>query len=424
MLSLEFGNRALVALDVRKTTNKMLCSENGLKSITENCREIKKILFLGGFGPVFLAFARSCSARGINVYLLEISNKLGCYRFYSSFLCGCAHIRPDLIGTSKGISKILEYVNSIGAEAIATLADSELLWLTQNRTLFEKKCKVLAPSFSTLKLLSSKKQQIVLAKNANFNVLPTWYLSMAEDHKKIPAESFPICIRPSTGRTVKPDFKVRMIYSPSDLIRFLRHLEIIGAPVIAQPFRNSPSLIVHGVRSKSGQIIALRAFFVPRKFEGFALVLNETKLPEEIQQPCEQFAHSSGIIGVFHFDLIYSENGKILYFLEINARLGGTTDKVLRMGFDEPSLMLAAYGLRGSSKEIYLGGKHSRVVNKRAIIKYMLFAARGTLSILDYPASSPLKDFAYSMKDFLITKDSIFDWKDLRGSLWFHLRRP
>jgi len=402
----------------------MLHPENDLNNVNENCRTIKRVLFFGGFGPVFLAFARSCSAQGIRVYLLDISSKFSYSNLYSFPVSGCNHISPDLIGTSKGINKMIEYVDSIGAEAIAAAGDSEILWLAQNRSLFDERCKVLAPAFSTLKLLASKKQQIVLAKKANFDILPTWYLSVPEDYRKVPVESFPICLRPSTDGTVKPGLKAKMISSPDELFRFLRHIELIDAPIIAQPFQNSPSLIVHGVRSESGQVIALRAFSVPRRFEGLALVLNETTLPEKIKKPCEQFAYDSGITGAFHYDLIFSPNRKFLYFLEINIRFGGTTDKVLRMGFDEPALMLAAYGLRGRSDEKYHGGKHSRIVNKRAILKHMLFVLKDQLTAIDYPPSRRLTHLAYSLKDFFTTKDSVFDWKDLRGSLWFHLRRP
>lgn len=387
-------------------------------------RKIRTILFLGGFAPISLAFSRSCFAQGIHVYLLEISNQESRHKHYPSSIFGCSHLNPNFVGTSTGIKKILEYANLIGAEAIATVGDAELLWLVKNRSRFEEKCKILSPALSTLELIASKKRQIALAKNAGLNVLPTWYLSVPEDYLKIPHQSFPICIRPSEDGTVSPGFKVEMLSSPSELYLFLRKRKTVNAPIIAQPFLNLPNLIVHGVRSETGEMLDMKAFLVPRKFEGITLSIETTDLDIRLKKNCMDFAGLANLAGCFHFEFLYSKQKSRFYYLEINARLGGTTEKVARMGFDEPGLMLEAYGLTGPMQKDCSRKKYTRIVNKRAILKHLVFVLKNQLTVLDYPSLSPIRHFACSLKEFFTVKDSVFDWKDLRGSLLFHLRRP
>ena len=55
----------------------------------------------------------------------------------------------------------------------------------------------------------------------------------------------------------------------------------------------------------------------------------------------QRFVESEGLTGPFHFELagLKSADHRI-YFLEINCRLGGTTAKVMQLGYDEPGLLL------------------------------------------------------------------------------------
>jgi hypothetical protein len=222
---------------------------------------------------------------------------------------------------------------------------------------------------------------------------------------------------------VKPQFKVVLARSPEDLRSFLQGIQSLERPVIAQPLRILPNLVVHGVRSEAEGILALQPFLVPRKFEGVTLSIRRADFPPGVEKCCRDFIEASGLTGCFHFELLLSPREDRAYYLEINARLGGTTDKVRRLGFDEPGFSLAALGLpvqAGTSLAVPHG--HT-AVNKLKIVQHIIWALRGKLSVLDYPAASQVGHVGRSLLDLLAAKDSIFDWRDLRGSLWYYWYR-
>jgi hypothetical protein len=91
------------------------------------------------------------------------------------------------------------------------------------------------------------------------------------------------------------------------------------------------------------------------------------------------------------------------------------------MGFDEPMLLLRAYGM-ASAGPAPARGRHRRVANKRVLARHIVSAARGTLTELDYPNVGRLAHIAGSCRDLIRAKDSVFDWRDPAGSVRFHLR--
>ena len=387
-------------------------------------RNIRRLILLGEFGPPFLTFARSCKARGIAPYLLETTRREPRWRRYSSSLAGGDAIVPDIIDTPDGIRELHDYAAAVKAEAVVTLSDHNLLWLARNRGEFEPDCRLLVPSVESLELLASKKKQLDLARNVGFEVLPTWYLSGVDDCSAIPVRQFPVCLRPTDDRSVEPTFKVKVAHSLEELRDLLGELRFLETPVVAQPFMQLPNLVVHGVRSDAGEILAMQGFLVRRKFEGLALSFERVELPDDLDRHCRAFAHAADVTGCFHYDLLASKSEDRCYYLEINARLGGTTEKAFRLGFDEPALALAAFGLEGPTEPPPRRTHCTRTVNKRAVIKHIVYALRGRLSELDHPPVGPLKHLWLSCCEFLFVRDSVFDWSDLRGSLWFHLRMP
>ena len=124
----------------------------------------------------------------------------------------------------------------------------------------------------------------------------------------------------------------------------------------------------------------MQAFVAPRKFEGVTLTIMPAVFPPNVEQYCRDFVESAGVTGCFHFELLFSPYDNRAWFLEINVRLGGTTDKVTRLGFDE---------------------------------------VRGDLTELDYPPSTRMRHVWRSLRDLWTTKDSIFSLSDLRGAFWW-----
>ncbi len=64
---------------------------------------------------------------------------------------------------------------------------------------------------------------------------------------------------------------------------------------------------------------------------------------------------------------------------------------------------------------------HGRTaVNKAKVLQHIVWALQGKLSELDYPAVSRVGHVGRSLLDLLAAEDSIFDCRDLRGSLGYY----
>jgi biotin carboxylase len=302
---------------------------------------------------------------------------------------------------------------------VATI-DRELVWLGEHRQEFEPACKVLVQTPESLFRIQSKRYQLEVARQAGLPILPTYRLSRPEDADFVPALDFPLVLRPDRPEDVWPGFKVRLVESPDQLRDALRRCHRILSPILAQPFRPLPNLVVHGARSVDGDVIASRCYIVPRKFEGVTLTLEERRFPDGLEERCRQFASLASITGCYHFEFLFSAAENRAYFLEVNVRLGGTTDKVVRTGFDEPSLLLQSYGIPLTHRSAPVPGR--RVADKRMLLKHIVWAAKGKLTPLDYPDVGRLRHIAHSCRDLIVAKDSIFAWRDVRGSMRFHLR--
>lgn len=383
---------------------------------------MSRIVLIGTWCPSYLTFTRSCYRQGFRVYLLKVGNGESHWWRYSSCLAGGEGIRREEIGTPEGIRLIRNYVSAMGAQAVVTVDDMRLLWLAQNRSAFEPGCQLLMPSAETLQFVSSKRNQIELATRVGFDVLPTIYLSVPSDCRDIPAERYPLVVRPDRKRGPVTPFKVRLVSCPTELEALAQASNGAYGPLIAQPFLSLPNMVVHGVRAETGTVLTMQAFLVPRKFEGVTLTIMPTAFPPGLEQRCRDFVEAAGVTGCFHFELLFSPEDKRTWFLEINARLGGTTDKITRLGFDETSYLLSAYGLKPipATGLSFLPGL---AANKRALLKHLLWALRGDLTELDYPPSTRMRHVVCSLRDLWTTKDSLFDWHDFRGTFWWSPKR-
>jgi|GEM_PF-703229 len=391
--------------------------------MNQNHRKCRSIVLVGGWGNYFLAFARRCVANGIAVYHLDTGDGSEAWRGRSACLAGGATMDFTLIGTPQGLSVIHDYARSVRADAlIAIFYDEKLAWLARNRAWLEPEFKLLLPSEETLHTLASKIAQIRHASESGFDVLPTRYLSTPADAREIPADWFPLILRPDNPFLVEPIFRVQLVHTSGDLQAFMERLVTVAAPVIAQPFRKLPNLLVHGVRSEDGEIPRLEAFLGRRRYRGYLHSLERTEFPPGVERACRAFAESTNLTGCFHFDLLLSERERRAYYLEVNVRLGGTTDKVTRLGFDEPLLIMAMYELLSLAEvERAAPRRWQRVANKRASLGLILTALRGRLTEMDYPSSS-WQSLWQSVQELLLYRDSTFDWQDLRGTMTNYLR--
>ena len=386
---------------------------------SEDRRTVERIVFLGSFGPPSLTFARSCQAMGIAVYLLTPGVAGDATAIQSSCFVGVEILDS---GGPRGIEAIVAYIRRVGAGALATMSEVHCLWLAGNRACFEGVCKLLVPPIECLDLVDSKIRQIALAREAGFQILPTQVIRGISDVVSIEPEHYPVCLRPAVRNAVEPAFKVLKADSADDLRHYIRDVWILRDAIVAQPFRVMPNLIVHCSSRESGELMNARAFLVDRKFEGLALRIRAVELPNGLVDPISKFSRRAGLSGAYHFDMLYDAQCNEAYFLEVNARFGGTTDKVLWLGVDEPADCLEAYGLQPSLPRRRFQTRCRAIVNKRATIKHLLTMLRRGPEPWDYPQESRIAGALHSLNDLLWAKDSVWDYRDLKGSLAFHLQ--
>jgi predicted ATP-grasp superfamily ATP-dependent carboligase len=379
------------------------------------------VALLGEFGAPIVTAARSFRDAGIAVAILSVGT--GEPELWSSAVSFASYMRLEDAGTPAGLAVIRDFIQQTNAQALLPFWDAQILWLAANQDALPLTCKLLTSSQEALQAVQSKRAQRHVAQRCGFSVLPTWELARRQDVARIDPAAYPVCLRPSLAAEVKPAFKVEVLRSLSALRAFLDCRTWGDEPLLVQPFLPLPSVVVHGARAESGEILVLEAFIAPMKFEGVSLELRPFPLDEHLARCCRKFVDHMGITGPFHFDLLYCPESGSYHYLEINARLGGTTDKVFKLGFDEPLLTLAAYGFDVAVRP-YHAAEGRSVLNRRSLLKHMVSVAQGRLSLLDYPVVSPFRHLLLSLRAFFWDKDSIACARDLRGTWLFYRGGP
>jgi hypothetical protein len=379
------------------------------------------VLLVGPWAPYALAFARSLRRRHVGVYLLNTSAERVDFSVSSS-VNGGALISEELLGTTEGLDLIAAFARQLGASALVAAVDRDLIWLAAHRERFEPACRVLAPAAESLVSISSKIYQAELARSIGLPILPTFVFARMEDAGAVPAAQFPLVVRPDRREQGSSQPKALLVRSADELRETIRGYQPGRAPLLGQAYKPLPNVVVHGVRSVGGDIIATRCYLVARKFQGVSLTVEPCSFPRGLEARCREFVERAEITGCYHFEFLLSPEDNCPYFLEVNVRLGGTTDKVYRTGFDEPSLLLECYGIPSEPAVALPIHRRRRVVNKRTLLKHIVWAAEGKLTELDYPAVGRWTHIAYSCRDLLFAQDSVFDWRDVPGSIAFHLR--
>ena len=306
-------------------------------------------LVILGVTPPMLAFAHRVANTGTRIHLVELTQRPKPFKRPMSIF------EPDGItlawssaeagvGTDGGLAAIEAFAERVRADALLTSDDFTLAWLGKNRSRFEPRCTVLAPDPTTLERLWDKSHQTSRAAQCGFDVLPGWELASPEDIAAIPTDGYPVVIRPSYPNSAQPGFKARVLATANDLCQFYSSTHWTHPPIV-QRFCLGPNYVLHGMRAQTGEFLDWRLFKAYRKYHGFATSIEPAPLPVHLESAARQFIQAEGLTGAFHFDLLRAGSDNRFYFLEINCRLGGTTGKVVQLGYDEPGLLLAAFNL-------------------------------------------------------------------------------
>ena len=412
-----------------------------------NRRNVRPVI-LSAFGPPSLACIRSWGSKGYAVGMV-------CIRSKEEPTPRCKYLEEwiDLpqrqLYTQDGIRIIHQFLEEFKADGIVCISENIALWLNSHQEMFLPGFHLWFPPNSVIQDLLSKRRQVEVAQRTGFDLLPTFLIH--KDAKSIDGfsqEHFPLCLRPTREGTTTPRFKVHLVYSRDELRKYIDSLIKIEEPIIAQPFRSLPNLVVHGARTIEGHSIGLQAFLVERKFEGLTLTIRPTGMGEKLRRQCIKFTDEFGVTGNYHFEFLTDKKNGAIYFLELNNRLGGTTAKVFALGYDEPLLALQAYGVIGDDHRSAIlpcpfvtkihqqsarnrdsatddhqpsAINHQPLLNKtasskQALLKYLFYTLKNKLTPLDYPQEPKFIRVVKTIYGIFRYRDDVLTLKDWRGS--------
>ncbi|MDP4536363.1 hypothetical protein Q3O60_09190 [Alkalimonas collagenimarina] len=253
-------------------------------------------------------------------------------------------------------------------------------------------------------LAEDKQLQNKLAEKNNLAVLPSWYVSPGI---KIPDDiHYPAVIRPISELS-KADFKVEVIDSPQQLQRFSDKY-----PVVVQPLLTGRKLLIHCARNAENQTI-VSIYEVTASFQGLTLALrNMQNPPAVVITSCIDMLKDINFIGVCHFEIIEGKNE--WFFLDLNLRLGGTTNKVRFLDNHEGAQLLKAF----VNQPLETPPTHSKIeiTNKLMVLKalYSIMFRRWTR--IDYPIMPSGKLVIFLLKKIIFSRDEIFNFGNIRYS--------
>lgn len=376
-------------------------------------KTVLRPVIIGGFGPPALACLRSWGESGFCVGMVCIRSKqepLPASKYLSEY----ATLPRHLLHTANGLIIINDFIKRFNADGIICISEDISCWINENRHRLHKKTAIWLSPSKIIKKVLSKNIQTKIAQNVGLDVLPTYLLDKNASIDAVLSNHFPLCLRPSEPKNIAPSFKVHVVFSRRELAKYLQSFEKISNPIIAQPFLNLPNLVVHGVRTHLGASLNMKAFLVENKFEGVTLTIKHIALDNDLRNKCIAFTDALRIVGNYHFEFLFDVQAEKTFFIEINSRFGGTTAKVFACGYNEPLSALCAYGIKTKN----WNKLHSVTAsNKQALLKYFFYAISGRLTSLDYPDESTLLKVSKTLRNFVLCKDDVFNFDDIKGSI-------
>lgn len=234
---------------------------------------------------------------------------------------------------------------------------------------------------------------------------------------------YPVVARPDSPAGSKPTFKVELLNSAEEYRTFLNRFQNIDPPLIVQPLVKGPNMVVHGYRSAEPRRSSFYAFIVEQKYEGVTLTMRSIALDRDIENACRIYCDLLDVEGCFHFELIQDTASGVWYFLEVNGRLGGTTAKALRLGYDEPHALLIAFDVL--RPDIEANGRNYKAVvsNRRAMAKFTYNLITGRTTSLDYGAKTSARAFLDIIRGWITWRDEIFYMGDLHGTWAYEMQQ-
>jgi hypothetical protein len=369
---------------------------------------------IGPLGPAQLTCIRSWVRRGHRVLFVHLTRNRWRVPFLNGVIDSYQPLQPDEFMRAEGEERLATFLAQHGATAVCALSYNLIRRLHQLKRTWPREISLWAVDRHILPFLESKRDQFKLAQKVGFQVARTIDVT-PESIAGIPSTMFPLVLRPNRPGSIAPAFKVELASDRNSLSHFFNRLSRLQEPLVGQPFIYGKNYVVHGARcSRSGRMIHV-GFEVPSMFEGVALTMRQSELPAELLHSCERFSELSGLMGIYHFDFRRDQGSGKYHFLEVNGRLGGTTAKVYRLGFDEPGLMADAFlGNKLAKPEL---DPQAVVSNRQAAIKAAWHAIRDKQTVFDYPKQNFTDHLADLGMGMLHWRDDIYSVENWRTSI-------
>lgn len=313
----------------------MVGSHGDVRAVTQNVR----VAVIGPFGPPQMAAIRVFAEHGIETVFFHLGAGRRLRRT-PPILAGYEMLPGDVTSRSGGMARMADLVAQHGCTHTIAIAYRLSRWLDEALAPLGDAVTVCSPAPGTFAFLDGKAEQIALAGHLGFELLPTHMLTSVADAEPIPDADYPLVLRPD-GPT-SPHFKIEKIDDPAALTAFLATF-VRGYRIVAQPYTPGPNILMQGARAVDGRLMDHAAFIADYKYQGVTQRLRPIETPPGLDARCKAFVAEAGITGAYHFDLLHDEKTGRTYFLEINGRLGGTTNKVRCCGYEQPLYMLACY---------------------------------------------------------------------------------
>jgi hypothetical protein len=383
--------------------------------------DIRNLLLVGFFDwAAVITMAKRCRDFGIALHLVAVVHQRGGFRreLLPPSIGDYFEMQWDEISSPEGPLAVARFAEQVQADAVFSADEGLLLWLAQHRSVFEPGRRVMAGPAESYAALLSKRAQEGIAREAGFDVLPSWYLQRPEDADSALSDAeYPLCLRPTATNSVEPDFKAVILHSRAEVKSFLAARTRITSPILAQTFHYGPNYVVHAARSCTGEILAVEAYRGYHKFRGFSVSIEPAKISPEVREACVRFAALAGLVGVFHFDLLYSVGTERMLFLEVNPRMGGTTSKVVQLGYDEPLQAFRAFGLPVRSAP--MPPPTVRATGKRAVLREVSALLRNEDRHFSYPRRNRWLSLTRSFLDLSFGDDHVLRGLGLRQRIWY-----
>lgn len=364
------------------------------------------IAMLGPVGPAQLACFRSWRKCGVATQFLDTEVR-PLPKWAQGIVDRYEHIGPVPGLDAAAMDCVSLAMQRSGARAICCVSEQMAMRLWHQSDRLPAGSMVLGNPEQTLARLESKLEQVELGRLAGFDVLPSFAVSSLNIESVIDRLVFPLALRPDRA-SLDGSFKAEYVENQAELRGFLATRGPQAPGVVAQRFITGPSLVIHGSRDLQGRPGVLHGYIGRLKQGGVTVTLEPFELPQQIQSACDKFAQLLDLHGVFHFDLMLEPQTGQMWFLEVNARFGGTTAKAYASGYDEPRAMLEAFELISLDSSANTSTKMGKAaVNRMAALKAFLSGLRGQGSRVDFPYPSRLQVIFRSLRAAIFYADEV-----------------